>query len=125
MKEVLQEQAAEEAALRLSMAMLRTGLLGSTALGLGWLLHVDVLHTFSTGFLWALPAAALAAVFTVLPLPARPAASPQEASPKEGKWKEFVRVAGAGGLLSLNEVEILHDMKNMMRKFALASDLPI
>lgn len=76
----------------------------------------------STGFVWALPAAALAAVFTVLPLPARPASSSHLS---EANVKEFFRAAGAGGLLSLNEVEILHDMKNMTRKFALASDLPV
>jgi len=46
MKEVLQEQATEEAALLLAAAMLRSGLLGSATLTLGWLLHVDVLQTF-------------------------------------------------------------------------------
>jgi hypothetical protein len=46
MKEVLQEQATEEAALQLAAAMLRSGLLGSAALTLGWLLHVNVLQTF-------------------------------------------------------------------------------
>jgi hypothetical protein len=82
---------------------------------------------FSTGLVWAGPAAALAAVFTVLPLPRRqPTASPARAADTLASWNDtFPTRTGAGSLLSQDAIKVLHDVKNMTRNFALANNIPV
>lgn len=82
---------------------------------------------FSTGLVWAGPAAALAAMLIVLPLPRRqPTASPARAADTLASWNDtFPTSTGADSLLSHDAIKVLHDVKNMTRNFALANDIPV
>ncbi|WIA34594.1 hypothetical protein OEZ86_012914 [Tetradesmus obliquus] len=73
---MMAEQAYESAYEDLGAAMLAAGFKGSIALGIASLLSIDILANFrwnpadlQTGVLWALPAAAVAGLLTILPLP--------------------------------------------------------
>ncbi|KAF6250389.1 hypothetical protein COO60DRAFT_859974 [Scenedesmus sp. NREL 46B-D3] len=73
---MMSNQAYESAYEDLGAAMLAAGFKGSIALGVASLLSIDILANFrwnvtdlQTGVLWALPAAAVAGLLTILPLP--------------------------------------------------------
>ncbi|WIA14418.1 hypothetical protein OEZ85_002944 [Tetradesmus obliquus] len=135
---MMAEQAYESAYEDLGAAMLAAGFKGSIALGIASLLSIDILANFrwnpadlQTGVLWALPAAAVAGLLTILPLPGGaklPAAAAAAADSSSGSSSSSSRKRADDDIMGYTEginQPAFDQVRRMARSSAVSQSSPI